>query len=95
MVTEEDSLEPRSSRGQRIDVHVHRDAGHREYDYVDEPTPGEVAAAASFSIIQAILLVILVVLVAAVIASLLGAVSVSEIVDGLRNPGGGTDSPAP
>ena len=94
MATEEDSLEPRSSTGQRIDVRVHRDADYGEYDYVDAPTPGEVAAAASFSIIQAILLVILIVLVAIVIASLLGAVSVSEIVDGLRDLGGGTDTSA-
>lgn len=94
MATEEDSLEPRSSTGQRIDVHVHRDADYGEYCYADEPTPSEVAAAASFSIIQAILLVILFVLVAIVIASLLDAVSVSEIVDGLRDLGGGTDTPA-
>ncbi|CAN5251393.1 hypothetical protein BH23CHL1_BH23CHL1_10410 [soil metagenome] len=94
MATEGDSLEPRPSRRKRVDVHVHRDSGYDEYDYVDEPTPGEIAAAASFSIIQAILLVILVVLVAVVIASLLGAVSVLEIVDDLRNLGRGTNTPA-
>lgn len=94
MATEEDSLEPRSSAGKRVDVHVHRDVDYREYGYADEPTQGEIAAAASFSIIQAILLVILFVLVAVVIASLLGAVSVSEIVDGLRDLGGGTDTSA-
>jgi hypothetical protein len=94
LVTEEDSTDPRPSSGRRVDVHVHRESGYSEYGYADEPTPGEVATAASFSIIQAILLVVLVVLVAVVIASSLGAVSVSEIVDGLRDLGRGTDTAA-
>ena len=94
MVTDKDPYSSRPPRRQRVDIHVHRDPGYRDYDYADEPTPAEVATVTSFSIIQAVLLVILLVLVAIVIATLLGAVSGPDIVDALRNLGGGTDTSA-
>lgn len=94
MVMSDDPYEPRPAAARRVDVHVHRDPGYRDYDYVDEPAPAEVAAAVSFSMIQAVLPVILVLLVAIVIVTLPGAVSGPDIVEGLRNPGGGTDTSA-
>jgi hypothetical protein len=96
MVSDEDRTAPPDASRQRIDIHVHRDRdpGYREYGYVDEPLPGEVAAAAGLSILHAVLVVLLLILIALLIASLLGAVSVSEIADGLRDLRGGTDTPA-
>lgn len=94
MVSGQNPHQPEPAPARRLDIHVHRDAGYPDNAYIDEPTPAEVAAAASFSVIQAVLLVVLVLLVVAVIVTLMGGVSIQDVVDGLRNPGGGTDTPA-
>ena len=92
MASDNDPYRQRPAPHRDIDIHIHRGPDRRRY--ADEPLPGEVAAATGLSLIHALLVVVLLILIAMLIASLLGAVSVSDLADGLRNSGGETDTPA-
>ena len=84
--------EPVPSRHQDINITVTRGPARRAD--LEAPTPGEVAAATSLSLIHALLVALLIVLIAVLVLSITGAVSVSDLTDRVRDLVGGTNTPA-